>query len=470
MPRRRESAEHRRRHRRRRRCVATTPAIISPPLNQPRSADLLESDPRAQQRDAEAQDPPRGKVDARLGSAFAGDAIERHAEQQRVEQRRSAAMLGDERRGDRDDGAEQRARPAGGAIRRASRATDNATDALRCVAHARGSVREQLADEFFGPRPFAVSGGGIEVADRADVRRAAAPRLREVGDAIEADPADRWCSRRRCSETAAGARGVGSQPFSLQDVLRRIAFGQRRFEIGRRREQRALDRRGDAAAPNARRSSRPRCGPRGSPALRSAASDRSSVATHAAHESLSCSMRGTDTRVAAASLRAASASARARGRAEPGTSRIVGVGSEFTSVSQKRSLTRASTLAASSFMTNRMSASGVDTGSSLSLEARRQRLRPPPARARRFARITFLSSLPTLVFGMASTKCTRSGTAYLEIAPRSRESATWRADRLRRRTHRRRLLTTTSATGPLAPLARPARRRQRPRRHPGRAG
>ena len=39
-----------------------------------------------------------------------------------------------------------------------------------------------------------------------------------------------------------GARGVGSQPFARSTSMRRIAFRQRRFEVRRRRQQRAPDR------------------------------------------------------------------------------------------------------------------------------------------------------------------------------------------------------------------------------------
>ena len=75
------------------------------------AADLLDGDPRAEQRHAETQDAPRGEVDAGFRLPLGGDGVERHAEQKRVEQRRSAPMIGDECRRDRDDDGEQEPRP-----------------------------------------------------------------------------------------------------------------------------------------------------------------------------------------------------------------------------------------------------------------------------------------------------------------------------------------------------------------------
>jgi hypothetical protein len=77
----------------------------------PDGTDLVERDARPQQRNAETQDAARREVDAGPCPALDGDRIERHAKEQRIQQRRPSAMIGNERRRDCDDGAQHQARP-----------------------------------------------------------------------------------------------------------------------------------------------------------------------------------------------------------------------------------------------------------------------------------------------------------------------------------------------------------------------
>ena len=74
-------------------------------------ADLLERDASPEQGHAEPQHAARREVDARLGAALGGDRIERHADQERVQKRRAAPLLGDERRGNRNDDGEDEPGP-----------------------------------------------------------------------------------------------------------------------------------------------------------------------------------------------------------------------------------------------------------------------------------------------------------------------------------------------------------------------
>lgn len=71
-------------------------------------------------------------------------------------------------------------------------------------------------------------------------RRACCPTLPPAFRCDRSAPADRCGSRRRCSETAA-ARSVPASSRSRRSRRARITGGHRRIEIGRRREQRAVD-------------------------------------------------------------------------------------------------------------------------------------------------------------------------------------------------------------------------------------
>ena len=203
------------------------------------------------------------------------------------------------------------------------------------------------------------------------------PRLPRARSA----PADRWCSRRRCSGKGRRHAASAASRSVAADLLRRIALGQRPLEVRRRSKQRALDRapvsdrpmRHDHAARAMRHQNH-------RPLDRRRASVEAS--TQAAQESLSRSIRGTVARLGQLLLQ----------------HRLPVLGHMVAQPGDDQY--------------RRASRSAFGRGSDRVLLGS-------------FARITFLSSLPTLVFGIASTKCTRSGTAYREIAPRSAKSATW---------------------------------------------
>ena len=212
MPKRRDSPSSRAATPMPKTIVATTAADDQGAVVPAEAADLLDGDPRAEQRHAEAAGCAARRSRRRACALpFGGDGVERHAEQQRVEQRRPAPMFGDERRGDRDDDGEQRA-PAS-AAGSASRQPRQASLRPSLAGSARARV-DSSRTNVLGLRPLAVPGRGIEMTDGADVDEPAAPCRRERGDALVARRADRWCSPRRCSGTAAATRGVGSHPFS----------------------------------------------------------------------------------------------------------------------------------------------------------------------------------------------------------------------------------------------------------------
>ena len=92
-------------------------------------------------------------------------------------------------------------------------------------------MARKLPDEFFGSRPFAEARGGIQMADGAHVHEAAAPGRGELRYALVA------------TERIVGARGddarerqrrarCGVPAVLAQRLLRRIAFRQRRLEVG----------------------------------------------------------------------------------------------------------------------------------------------------------------------------------------------------------------------------------------------
>ena len=69
------------------------------------TADLVDGNSSPEQRNAEAQNLTCGEIDPRLCGTLGGHAVERHAEEQCIKQRRPSAVIRNERRGDGDDGA-----------------------------------------------------------------------------------------------------------------------------------------------------------------------------------------------------------------------------------------------------------------------------------------------------------------------------------------------------------------------------
>ena len=171
-----ERAERRWSRRRRattaRRCASRAPPICSKVIRAPSSAT-----PKRRIRRAEKSTPALARPSTRR--------IERHAEQERVEQRRPAAVLGNERGRDRDDDA-SRARARARWARPRQRVRSSALRRRRSGRRSSGPrlTSAELADEFLAPRPFAVARSGIEVADGAHVDELAAPGRGERLDTL----------------------------------------------------------------------------------------------------------------------------------------------------------------------------------------------------------------------------------------------------------------------------------------------
>ena len=98
----------------------------------------------------------------------------------------------------------------------------------------------ELRDERFRPRPLAESRGRVQMADGAEVHERAAPIARQLLDARER--CQRIIAARRDDagegQTVARHRQPAVRPQRLHS---RIAVWHRRFEIGRRGEQRTYD-------------------------------------------------------------------------------------------------------------------------------------------------------------------------------------------------------------------------------------
>ncbi len=101
----------------------------------------------------------------------------------------------------------------------------------------------EFANELLRLRPPAIARGRIEVSHVSDVDKAAAPRLRRGLHAIEApERIVLACGDDAEEKLGRCLRGWRHPAVLLQDFLRGIAFGQRRLQVGRRSEQRSLDR------------------------------------------------------------------------------------------------------------------------------------------------------------------------------------------------------------------------------------
>src|SRR5438552_6694324 len=153
------------------------------------TAYLIDGDACAKQRDAEAQDASRGKVDAGLCKPFGSDRVKRHSKEQRVQQRRSAAVIGDECRGNRDDHAQQEAGPpvpelsaptrserrnrsGRQLIHRKSLPTIAIRSRMRIATQLVRRSSRQLSKQLFSLRPWTEPRRGIEMPDVAKVDEA----------------------------------------------------------------------------------------------------------------------------------------------------------------------------------------------------------------------------------------------------------------------------------------------------------